>query len=1292
MKKRFFSLLMTLCLLAGMIVPGSFAQAASESVEYNINTGRDLWGSNLDSIEASSSKGTFIDWSYEQYDDGKLNWYILAQNNTRSDGKTKLNKSYGIRVGGNVDSWIAIGFEAPGSGTYTMQMTYSESAYGAELALAYIIPMSDSVTKASIESTIDNNGALGCVDFYSATASGYDNKTATLGSYSFTAGEEYVMILYASEGCDITGTAAYMLFSKFTAVKGTASSSMETEINPVDLGPMITEFGVRSQMAVCEVNGYDYYFLPIKGGQMHIYNLDYYCDGDSSTEPYLGSVSTGITNAWGCSAGEDGKIYVSGDAKYVYRYDPVTKKGDKLTFATSYVCGYDVGADVSGNVYVAVNTAGAGPACYNNAAGTFQYYYGLDPNGIADECSAVAWDADYIYAYVSGNDGISVSKLILKIDKASGELVKYKDVSSKTTGHLTALNIVDGVLFGGSNNTESMIAINTETWDYVNVGVSAGVKQNVSEELNGKVYFLASDSNLYQYTIATKKASKVGLTSSQQFVTCVNSIVTLDVNGDGKDENVILSSRTAKNGYPLLYDPAAKKLYSWTDMINENSGAYVGSRDVYSSNDGSNMIYMGAYVSNNCAAYNTKTEDYTNYITAGQTDSQIMYKGVLYAGNYSSCTLARIDVANGSFDALMTLSGYKQKRIHCLAAGEDKIFFSTVPDTYDLGGYLAWYDLKTGAEYYEKVSDLDASLADQVVISMAYSGGYLYCGTTVRGGSDATVRRTTSHFFIFDVANKKVVAIQEIAYPYIASLDADSSGTVWGVISKTLFTVSYKNGAITFTQKFSNESGKLLEDSERKAEGVSVDAWFCKTIYFGKDGNLYVGLGDTGLWKITKSGTGTRISTKITGRMYALSEDGNIYYGSGTNLILLPLNVSSSDKAAANAVNTKLENILKSAPANTQSAVAAAEEAFQKLTNVQKGMVDQAMLNAAKRRLTVKLIEALPSTVTTSNMSKVEAVQAYFDALPSSQQIRVKNADVLEAAMQQVYVLKGQDASQQAVIRVIERIKVLPSVSVMTLSDKSSVSAARKAYDALSSSQKSQVTNYSTLVAAEKRIAELEKSADQEAALAVIRTIATLPSALTKTDREKVENARAAYDALTEAQKAYVTNYGDLIAAEITMQQLTGSSAGSADVDAVSALIASLPQTVTAEHTNLVTAARAAYDALTKEKQVNVANYQKLLDAEAQLAALDTPGDNEGGDGTQPSTPAETPGTPGTPGSSGGKHNNGGFPGWMIALIVVGGVLIVAGVGVCVVVVIIEKKKETAKSSENVPEEKPTEE
>ena len=108
----------------------------------------------------------------------------------------------------------------------------------------------------------------------------------------------------------------------------------------------------------------------------------------------------------------------------------------------------------------------------------------------------------------------------------------------------------------------------------------------------------------------------------------------------------------------------------------------------------------------------------------------------------------------------------------------------------------------------------------------------------------------------------------------------------------------------------------------------------------------------------------------------------------------------------------------------------------------------------------------------------------------------------------------------QAVIDLIDQI------GTVTLESREAIETARNAYEALTEEQQSYVTNYSVLTAAEAELKALEEqAADQAAADAVTEQINSLPAAdtLTLEDKAAVEAAREAYEALTDAQKQYVT-------------------------------------------------------------------------------------------------------------------------------------------------------------------------
>ena len=101
---------------------------------------------------------------------------------------------------------------------------------------------------------------------------------------------------------------------------------------------------------------------------------------------------------------------------------------------------------------------------------------------------------------------------------------------------------------------------------------------------------------------------------------------------------------------------------------------------------------------------------------------------------------------------------------------------------------------------------------------------------------------------------------------------------------------------------------------------------------------------------------------------------------------------------------------------------------------------------------------------------------------------------------------------------------------------------------------------------------------------------------VTLASEEAITAARAAYEALTEAQQAQVTNYDKLTAAEARLTDLKAAKAVDDMIDAIGE--------VTLESEEAIAAARAAYEALTEARQAEVKSYDKLTAAEARLAVL----------------------------------------------------------------------------------------
>ena len=143
-------------------------------------------------------------------------------------------------------------------------------------------------------------------------------------------------------------------------------------------------------------------------------------------------------------------------------------------------------------------------------------------------------------------------------------------------------------------------------------------------------------------------------------------------------------------------------------------------------------------------------------------------------------------------------------------------------------------------------------------------------------------------------------------------------------------------------------------------------------------------------------------------------------------------------------------------------------------------------------------------------------------------------------------------ADQAAANTVIGKIGAIGEVEY-TEACKAKIDDARNAYNALTDAQKDLVANYGTLTAAETAYAEMkaaaeQAAADQAAANTVIGKIGAIGEVeYTEACKAKIDDARNAYNALTDAQKDLVANYGTLTAAETAYAEMKAAAEQATD-------------------------------------------------------------------------------------------------------------------------------------------------
>ena len=283
-----------------------------------------------------------------------------------------------------------------------------------------------------------------------------------------------------------------------------------------------------------------------------------------------------------------------------------------------------------------------------------------------------------------------------------------------------------------------------------------------------------------------------------------------------------------------------------------------------------------------------------------------------------------------------------------------------------------------------------------------------------------------------------------------------------------------------------------------------------------------------------------------------------------------------SDLQKADAVVTKIKNI-GTVTLKSESKIKQARTAYNKLTDKQKTLVtNYNVLEKAEKDLAdLKAADQVSKnitnigTVTLESEDAIKEARTAYNALTDAQKELVSNKDVLEKAEKDLADLKAADQVS----------KNIANIGTVTLESEDVIKEARTAYDALTDAQKELVSNKDVLEKAESTLKELQdaKAADVKAAEEVINKISAIGD-VTLESEDAIKEARAAYDALTDAQKELVSNKDVPEKAETTLKELKDAK------DADDAKVAATPKSITLSNTRYI------YNGKVQKPRVTVKN------------------------------------------------------------------------------------------------------
>ncbi|WP_162908153.1 hypothetical protein [Allorhizocola rhizosphaerae] len=601
---------------------------------------------------------------------------------------------------------------------------------------------------------------------------------------------------------------------------------------------------------------------------------------DADTERVVGAtipLANGATGAWAATTATDGTVYVGTYSNAgVYRHVPGSGTVTSL------------GTPITGQSFVWCLTAGADGRVYGGTYKSAGYFKYQPANGFATIGSVPIWPGRQYVRSIAFDPsegatylGVGTNAALIRFDRVTG--AKHNVLPAKYAGE----SMVGGLTFTGGRLFATMAS---GTLSVLNIVENADGTVTSTEEAtgrtglhvsparDGKVY-LISGGALHVYDIAARTFTPVGV--GVNVAPTELGWVRLADQAAFPGETLVAVGHILGQTHLFKYNPL-----SGMARTAPVAGAPVTPTDLHSVGAGPDgKIYTGGYLTGGTGVYqplhgdaNDATPDLLHR-GMSQTDSILGYGGKVYFGVYPGARVYEYDPAapwgNSNPRLMAALSGHGQDRPFTLAAGEGKLFVGTVPKYGAYDGALSIFDLVTGELTVKR--DL---VADQGVVSLAYHGGKVYGGTTIRGGLgvDTAPRAIEAKFFSYDLATAAKVeyslTLPGGRKPTAITALSVVDGRIWGLAEGFLFVFN------PATSSFSTAPVQKFGAVDYRPNGTWRDAAMTTT---PKDTtSVYVTIAGA-LYRINKS---TLAVTHLAAGAHGITVDqlGDIYYYNDTNL------------------------------------------------------------------------------------------------------------------------------------------------------------------------------------------------------------------------------------------------------------------------------------------------------------------------------------------------------------------------------------------------------------------------
>lgn len=576
----------------------------------------------------------------------------------------------------------------------------------------------------------------------------------------------------------------------------------------VNLGPQIILNTVQGSTFTSDKQGKEFIYTVVRGTVGHLVGIELETGQALANLPLEGSAGS-----WDIEVTTDGILYICTSEGYLYKHVPGTQSVENLGKALSgenYL--WDLAPGKSGEIFGATY-----PGCK-----VFRYH----PNdGFSDIGGQLVSSEDYVRSIVYHEKtdmiyaGIGSHAHLVELNPRTGEKREFLPEQYKSEEFVYHLSIIEDdqkgdkllIYLTGSKKT-LLYNLETKAFEGEIQIADVHVKSAIKSLETNTAYFTAAG-GLYEWNLdegttkslgtgyGTALATKWGSDGKLQLFNTQRKLLELNVAQGDKDETqLVVPGQSVQINY-VAYNPIDYKV--WT----------------------------GGYLAGSNATYDQVTGTTTGFTGLGQTESMTFLGQNAYFGVYPSARIYKFDNTKpwqfGTNPKLIGQVAGQDRPFGGLGIEQlNKVYFGTVPDYGKNGGALVEYNASTDKM---TIYEHDQVVKNQSIVSLVYSEGLLYGGSSNRGGLGIDPTETEAKMFVwYPLNNRKITELVPVENAKsITCLVESPDKKIWGLASGTLFIYDPVSGTVV-------ERHKLYDST------ASIGEWKPGAIIFMPDGFVYV--------------------------------------------------------------------------------------------------------------------------------------------------------------------------------------------------------------------------------------------------------------------------------------------------------------------------------------------------------------------------------------------------------------------------------------------------------------------